>query len=112
MSLRLATFNIENLMTRFDFSGFRNGQKQDRVLKLFDVESEGVYRQLEQARVIAATLNAFEGKPAVLTGADARAYRHPPTAASAVPTAANSRMMMYRRERDTTAVPSWLMADG
>jgi hypothetical protein len=29
-----------------------------------------------------------------LTGADARAYRHPPTAASAVPTAVNARMMV------------------
>ena len=55
MSLRLATFNVENLMTRFDFTGFRNQLRQDRVIQLFEVRSEGVYQQLEQARVIAAT---------------------------------------------------------
>ncbi len=30
MSLRIATFNVENLMNRFDFSGFRNELRQDR----------------------------------------------------------------------------------
>ncbi len=55
MSLRLATFNVENLMARFDFTGFRNQLRQDRVLKLFEVRTEGVYQQLEQARVVAAT---------------------------------------------------------
>ena len=55
MSLRLATFNIENLMSRFDFSGFRNNLKQDRVLRLFDVRSEAEYQRLEEARTIAHT---------------------------------------------------------
>ncbi|NEJ83011.1 endonuclease, partial [Rhizobium leguminosarum] len=41
MSLRLATFNVENLLTRFDFTGFRNQLRQDRVIKLFQVSSEG-----------------------------------------------------------------------
>ena len=36
MSLRLATFNVENLMSRFDFSGFRNQLHEDRTLALFD----------------------------------------------------------------------------
>jgi predicted extracellular nuclease len=55
MSLRLATFNVENLMARFDFTGFRNQLRQDRVLRLFDVRTEGVYQQLEQARVMSLT---------------------------------------------------------
>jgi predicted extracellular nuclease len=53
MSLRIATFNIENLMSRFDFSGFRNELYQDRTLALFEIGSEAEYRLLEQARAIA-----------------------------------------------------------
>jgi len=53
MSLRLATFNVENLMNRFDYSGFRNELHQDRTLALFEIENEAEYRQLEQARTIA-----------------------------------------------------------
>lgn len=52
MTLRLATFNIENLMRRFDFSGFRNPSKQDRVLRLFDIGNEAAYERLEEARTI------------------------------------------------------------
>lgn len=55
MSLRIATFNVENLMHRFDFSGFRNQLNQDRTLSLFEIKSEAEYRQLEQARAIAHT---------------------------------------------------------
>jgi predicted extracellular nuclease len=58
MSLRLATFNVENLMNRFDFSGFRNQLNQDRSLALFHIQSEAEYRQLEQARAIAHTDDA------------------------------------------------------
>ena len=53
MSLRLATFNVENLMNRFDFSGYRNQLNQDRTLALFDIQSEAEYKLLEQARAIA-----------------------------------------------------------
>ena len=53
MSLRIATFNVENLMHRFDFSGFRNELRQDRTLALFQIANEAEYRALEQARTIA-----------------------------------------------------------
>lgn len=53
MSLRLATFNVENLMNRFDFSGYRNQLNEDRALALFEIKSEAEYRLLEQARAIA-----------------------------------------------------------
>lgn len=55
MSLRIATFNVENLMRRFDFSGYRNQLNQDRTLSLFEIRSEAEYKQLEQARAIAHT---------------------------------------------------------
>lgn len=53
MSLRLATFNIENLMSRFDFTGFRNQARQDRVLRLFNIRTEAEFQRLEEARAIA-----------------------------------------------------------
>lgn len=53
MSLRLATFNVENLMNRFDYSGFRNQLNQDRTLALFQIKDEAEYKLLEQARAIA-----------------------------------------------------------
>jgi predicted extracellular nuclease len=55
MSLRLATFNVENLMNRFDFSGYRNQLHQDRTLALFHIRDEAEFRLLEQARTIAHT---------------------------------------------------------
>lgn len=51
----LATFNIENLMRRFDFTGYRNENRQDRSLQLFAIDNEAQYRLLEQARMVAHT---------------------------------------------------------
>lgn len=53
MTLRIATFNVENLMARFDFSGYRNERSRDRTIAMMKVESENQYRELERARVIA-----------------------------------------------------------
>ena len=58
MSLRLATFNIENLLRRFDFSGFRNQLNLDRAIALYAPTDEAQFRALEQARAIAATDDA------------------------------------------------------
>ena len=55
VSFTLATFNIENLMRRFDFTGYRNELRQDRSLQLFAIDTEAQYRQLEQARMVAHT---------------------------------------------------------
>ncbi|OLP54433.1 endonuclease [Rhizobium rhizosphaerae] len=52
MPLRLATFNVENLLRRFDFSGFRRPDREDRVLKLFEIGDEAGYRRLEEARMV------------------------------------------------------------
>ncbi len=55
MGLRLATFNIENLMNRFDFAGFRNALRQDRALSLYRIDDQRQYEALEAARAIATT---------------------------------------------------------
>lgn len=55
MPVTIATFNVENLMSRFDFSGFRNQLQQDRVLSLYEIADEAQYRQAELARSIALT---------------------------------------------------------
>ncbi|MCJ8518343.1 putative extracellular nuclease [Pseudorhizobium tarimense] len=71
MSVRLATFNIENLITRFDFSGFRNQLRQDRVLRLYDVNDKEAYKQMEQARVIASTDDTRQLSALAIADADA-----------------------------------------
>jgi predicted extracellular nuclease len=58
MSVRIATFNVENLMNRFDFSGYRNELNLDRTLSLFEIKDEAEFRELERARTIAHTDDA------------------------------------------------------
>jgi predicted extracellular nuclease len=58
MSVRIATFNVENLMNRFDFSGYRNELNLDRALSLFEIRDEAEFRELERARTIAHTDDA------------------------------------------------------
>ena len=55
MGLRLATFNIENLMNRFDFEGYRNELRQDRALALYQIEDRQQYEALEAARAVSTT---------------------------------------------------------
>ncbi len=55
MTLRIATFNAENLMQRFDFSGWRNELRRDRTLQMLAVKDEKHFQALEQARVVAHT---------------------------------------------------------
>lgn len=55
MTLRIATFNAENLMQRFDFSGWRNELRRDRTLQMLDVKNEKHFQALEEARVVAHT---------------------------------------------------------
>lgn len=55
MTLRLATFNVENLMNRFDFSGYRNDLRRDRVLQLMDIQGKQAFERLEEARFISST---------------------------------------------------------
>lgn len=52
MRLRLATFNTENLMQRFDFSGLRHPHRVDRALQLFDIDNDAEFRNLEKARAV------------------------------------------------------------
>ena len=71
MSLRLATFNVENLMTRFDFTGFRNQLRQDRVLRLFEIRNEAEYQRLEEARTVSQTDDARQHSALAIADADA-----------------------------------------
>ncbi|WP_422371008.1 endonuclease/exonuclease/phosphatase family protein [Hoeflea sp.] len=71
MTVRIATFNAENLMSRFDFSGFRNELRQDRVSQLYDFASEAQYRQAEIARAVSLTDDTRQMTALAIAEADA-----------------------------------------
>lgn len=71
MSLRLATFNIENLLTRFDYTGFRNQTRRDRAMQLYDVRDEAAYQALESARMLASTDDTRQLSALAIADADA-----------------------------------------
>jgi predicted extracellular nuclease len=71
MAVRIGTFNIENLLARFDFGGFRNQPRQDRVLRLYAIDSEIEYRQLEVARMIGLTDDTRQLTALAIAEADA-----------------------------------------
>jgi len=71
MSVRIATFNAENLLSRFDFSGFRNELRQDRVSQLYDFASEAQYRQAEIARAVSLTDDTRQMTALAIAEADA-----------------------------------------
>jgi predicted extracellular nuclease len=71
MTVRIATFNAENLLSRFDFSGFRNELRQDRVAQLYDFSSEAQYRQAEIARAVSLTDDTRQMTALAIAEADA-----------------------------------------
>ena len=68
-TVRVATFNVENLLARFDFDGRR--RREDRVLSLYDLADEDEYRDAERARMIALTDDTRQHSALALADADA-----------------------------------------
>lgn len=55
MVVKIATFNAENLLSRFDFSGYDRAHRKDRVNHLYEIDDKQQYRQMEMARQISIT---------------------------------------------------------
>ena len=71
MAVRIGTFNIENLLTRFDFTGFRNQLRGDRVLRLYQIATAADYQRLEEARIISLTDDTRQLTGLAIAAADA-----------------------------------------
>lgn len=71
MTVRIGTFNIENLLTRFDFTGFRNQLRGDRVLRLYQIATQADYQRMEEARTIALTDDTRQLTALAIAEADA-----------------------------------------
>ena len=66
--VRLATFNVENLMARFDFGDRK--RNEDRVLRLFDL-ADDEFEDAERARMIALTDDTRQHSALAIAEADA-----------------------------------------
>lgn len=71
MAVRIGTFNIENLLTRFDFAGFRNQLRGDRVLRLYQIATAADYQRMEEARAISLTDDTRQLTALAIAEADA-----------------------------------------
>lgn len=71
MAVTIATFNAENLLSRFDFTGWRNELRQDRAAQLFTLQDEAQYRQAEIARTMALTDDTRQMTALAIADADA-----------------------------------------
>jgi endonuclease/exonuclease/phosphatase family metal-dependent hydrolase len=71
MAVRIGTFNIENLLTRFDFTGFRNQLRGDRVLRLYQIATAADYQRMEEARMISLTDDMRQLTALAIAAADA-----------------------------------------
>ena len=71
MAVRIGTFNIENLLTRFDFTGFRNQLRSDRVLRLYQIATAADFQRLEEARMISLTDDTRQLTALAIAEADA-----------------------------------------
>ena len=67
-SLRIATFNVENLLARFDFGDRR--RREDRVLRLFDL-ADDQFEDAERARMIALTDDTRQHSALAIADTDA-----------------------------------------
>jgi endonuclease/exonuclease/phosphatase family metal-dependent hydrolase len=71
MAVRIGTFNIENLLTRFDFTGFRNQLRGDRALRLYQIATAADYQRMEEARAISLTDDTRQLTALAIAEADA-----------------------------------------
>jgi endonuclease/exonuclease/phosphatase family metal-dependent hydrolase len=68
---RLATFNAENLLSRFDYGGWHNDLQKDRALALFDIRDEASFKQLEAARMVSTVDDVRQQTALAIAAADA-----------------------------------------
>jgi predicted extracellular nuclease len=71
MVVRIATFNTENLLSRFDFSGYDQEHRQDRVSQLYDAPNKEQYKQMEIARQVSLTDDTRQMTGLAIADADA-----------------------------------------